>query len=222
MITTTMTTSATDSTPALSRRLCTATVGGALLTSGLALSDATIRATGGVPAWDDASGFAPAVVAAMAVHALTYALFAATLAIAASPIDAGRGGPRIVRRLLVGSLAGLAGGFTGLSLMHSAGATAPVAMQALTGVSFVLIFVLAAALGAVLPRRSATRLSKALLLSIPFLVALTAGMAAAGSDWAHPAYAETALYAGLAALALNASRDTAGAAASTVRAGRSS
>lgn len=213
--TTTMTSasSTTDSTSALRRHLSTAMVTGAALTTGLALADAAVRATGGTPAWDDANGAAPAVVAAMAVHALTYALFATVLVLAASPIDAGRRSARIVRRLLVGSLALLGAGFTSLTFFHGAGAAAPVAVEAVTGISFVLTFVLAAALGAALLRRPATRLPAALLMSIPFLVALTVALAAAGSEWAHPAYAEAALYAGLAALALTTNRDSARAAA---------
>ena len=184
----------------------------AALTTGLALTDAAVRANGGTPAWDDASGAAAAVVGAMAVHALTYALFAAVLVVAAPAIDDGRRGARIVRRLLVGSLAALSGGFVGLAVYHGAGAAVPVAVEAVTGISFVLTFVLAAALGAVLLRRPATRLCAALLLSIPALIALTAGLAAAGSEWAHPAYAEAALYTGLAVLARTTDRDTAGAA----------
>lgn len=206
--TTTMTnpSSTTDSTSALRHRLCTSTVTGAALTTGLALADAAIRATGGTPVWDDASGPAPAVAAAMAVHAVTYALFATVLVLAASAIDAGRRSARIVRRLLVACLAVLGGGFAGLTVFHGAGAAPPVAVEAMTGISFLLTFVLAAALGAALLRRPATRLSGTLLLSIPALVAVTAGLASAGSAWAHPAYAEAALYAGLTALALTPNR----------------
>ncbi|MDP9434411.1 MAG: hypothetical protein M3P93_04130 [Actinomycetota bacterium] len=201
-------TNPTRSAPALGR-LVPATVAGAALTTGLALADATVRATGGTPAWDDVTGAAPAVAGAMSVHALTYALFATVLVVAASPIDAGRRSVRIVRRLLAGSLAVLAGGFASLTAIHSARATAPVAVEAVTGISFVLTFVLAAALGVALLRRPATRLPAALLVSIPALVALTAGLAAVGSDWAHPAYAEAALYLGLAALTVRTGgRDT--------------
>ncbi len=219
MTATTTITSATNPAsrrPALGR-LAPATVASAALTTGLALADASVRATGGTPAWDDATGTPAAVAGAMAVHALTYALLATVLVVAASPIDAGQRGVRIVRRLLAGSLAVLAAGFASLTAIHSAHSTVPVAVEAVTGTCFVLTFVLAAALGVALLRRPATRLPAALLMSIPALVALTAGLAAMASDWAHPAYAEAALYAGLAALALSASRNTTGAAAGTIR-----
>ncbi len=93
----------------------------------------------------------------------------------------------------------------------------PAAVEAVTGISFALTFVLSVALAAVLLRRPATRLSAALLVSIPALIALTAGLAAADSDWAHPAYAEAGLYAGLGALAVRTSRNTKTAAARKLR-----
>lgn len=206
-----------DSTPTLGRPLRTATVTAAALTTALALADAAIRATGGTPAWDDGSGAAPAVAAAMAVHALAYVMFATVLVLAASPIDAGRRSARVIRRLLVGSLAVLGGGFASLTVFHGAGAAPPVAVEAVTGISFVLTFVLATALGAALLRRPATRLPASLLITIPALVALTIGLAAAGSGWAHPGYAEAALYMGLAALAMTTSCGTARAAAAEPR-----
>ncbi|MDP9434469.1 MAG: hypothetical protein M3P93_04445 [Actinomycetota bacterium] len=94
----------------------------------------------------------------------------------------------------------LGAGSASLTAMHSTRATSPVAVEAVTGIFFVLTFVLVAALGVALLRRPDTRLPAAMLVSIPALVALTAGLAATASDWAHHACAEAALYLGLAVL----------------------
>jgi hypothetical protein len=132
------------------------------------------------------------------VHGLTYALRAAALVHCATRIDAGRAAVRWLRRIAVVDLVLLA-----VPFLYSA-ATGAVGgdglLGAVLGFAFLALFPLAVALGAVLAARPATRGLPAwvLLATLP-LLGLTVLANAVG--WAHPGYAETSVYLGLAPLA---------------------
>jgi hypothetical protein len=69
------------------------------------------------------------------------------------------------------------------------------------GVAFLLAFVLGAALGLTLVRRPDLRPAAVCLSAIAALIPLTILMGILQSRWTHIAYAETALYIGIALLA---------------------
>ncbi len=186
-------------------RLGVAAVVAAAGMSVLAVSDAVVRGTGGVPVWDEATGSAAAVSAADAVHGLGYLVLATGLAAAGRRVDAGRRGARLLRRLIVADLVVLGAAFLGLAGLHAARAVVPGALGAVFGVSFALLFLLPVALGAVLLRRRGTRLPAGLLLGVVPALGVTFGLAAVAPDWAHPAYLETLVYVGLATLVVRTS-----------------
>jgi hypothetical protein len=131
------------------------------------------------------------------VHGLTYALRAAALVHCATRIDAGRAAVRWLRRIAVVDLVLLA-----VPFLYSA-ATGAVGgdglLGAVLGFAFLALFPLAVALGAVLAARRETRHRPGwLLLATLPLIGVTALLGAVG--WAHPGYAETLVYLGLALL----------------------
>lgn len=194
--------STTPAPPVLDASLTAAAVLCAVSLSAFALADAAVRATGGTPPWDDTDGTAPAVAAGMALHSVSYLVFAAVLAAGALQIDGGRPAGRAVRRLLLGAFVVLGAAFAGLTLTSAAGARAPVALEATAGIGFAAMFLSAFGFGVVLFRQRHTRLPGALLLSIPVLIGLTAVVGVLAPGWAHPAYVETGLYAAIGTLAL--------------------
>lgn len=189
-------------TPTLDARLTAGAVLCAVTLSAFALADAVVRATDGEPTWDDSSGAVPAVAASMGLHSVSYLLFAAVLVAGATQVDGGRRASRVLRRLLVGAFALLGAAFAGLTLTSAAGAGTPAALEATAGLGFAAMFLFACGLGVVLRRQRHLRMPGALLLSIPVLVGMTAVIGVLAPDWAHPAYVETGLYAGIGALAL--------------------
>ena len=133
--------------------------------------------------------------------AVTFALLAAVLAQQARQIDAGRRGVRWVRRFLQVDLAVLsAGSLTILAEPLVGKTTVDQLSAALGGPSFVLMFVFGAVLGALLLRRRYQRLPAILMAAPVAIIPLTFLLYQVAPGWAHPAYAETALYLGLALL----------------------
>ena len=182
----------------MSTTLIRSAVTGAVLTSAIALSDAVWQATSDEPApWTPGEGVAWLARIGDAVHGVTYALLAAALVHCATRIDACRAAVRWLRRIAVVDLVLLA-----VSFLYSA-ATGAVGgdglLGAVLGVAFLALFPLAVAFGAVLAARPATRGLPAwvLLATLP-LLGLTVLANAVG--WAHPGYAETSVYLGLALL----------------------
>jgi len=112
---------------------------------------------------------------------------------------------RWVRRLLLGDLALLAAIFAVGTVL----AKMPAALAVPAGVAFILMFLLGAVLGVALIRRRGLRLPAVLMTAAIPLIPLTAAIGAIAPDWAHPGYAESALYLGLALLARHRSTDTA-------------
>jgi hypothetical protein len=174
-------------------------LGAAVVLSVVSIGDAVLRATGDVvPPWDDEAGTPWVIVGFNLVMAATFALLAAVLVRNAEWIDQGRGARRWIRRLLAADLAVLVAGYLLVSVLDSEGA------GAVAGVTFLAMFVLGAALGAVLLGRAEVRLPAVLMAgSIP-IIGLTLAVEALAPGWGHPGYAETALYLGIALLGLTA------------------
>jgi hypothetical protein len=76
----------------------------------------------------------------------------------------------------------------------------PGPVEAVAGIAFIVMFLLGAALGACLLRRPGLRLPAILLLAPVVLIPLAMLADSLAPGWAHPGYAETALYLGLALL----------------------
>jgi hypothetical protein len=113
-------------------------------------------------------------------------------------IDRGSRLRRWVRRLLVADLAVLAAVFgIGIPLMGTLEAVSlDTAVGAVAGVAFASMFILAVALGLCLVRVRELRPSVVLLLAVLPAIGLAIILDAIGSPFAHPAYAETAVYLG--------------------------
>ena len=183
----------------MSTTLPRSAVAGAVLTSAIALGDAGWQATSNEPPpWTPGEGIEWVARAGDAAHGVTYALLAAALVHCAARIDAGRAAVRWLRRILAVDLGVLAVPFLVSAATGALAGDSPVG--AVTGVGFLALFPLAIALGVVLDARSATRHLPAWVLTATLpVIGLTALLGAVG--WAHPGYAETTIYLGLALLA---------------------
>lgn len=172
----------------------------------VSLADAAWRATQDtLPAWDESRAglsFADLVLVVPLIAA--YATGAAVLVRHARDIDV-NAVARWSRRLLAVALTVLAVAFLAM-LLDSSGEepTGPVAV--LFGISFALTFLLPVVLGLALVRRARFR-SAALVLASPLVVIPVTVLAAAVSEWGHPAYAEVAALLGVPLLGLTAERD---------------
>ncbi|MFD1506646.1 hypothetical protein FE374_15330 [Georgenia yuyongxinii] len=148
----------------------------------------SVFADGG-PAW--------AEYVANATHGLLYALLVAVLVVHARRIDGGRAAVRWVRRVLIALLAMLAVPFLlGLAVPGDG----PAWLLGLTTAGFVLGFPVSTVLGVLLLRRTGMRLPAVLLTAVGAGLALALLLAAIGSDFAHPAYAEALQFFGVALL----------------------
>ncbi len=182
-------------------RLTSATLAIAAVASATAVCGSVYTGTTGHETpWND-SGVPWVIASVGALLAVLYGLLAATLLRAGNAIDTGRRSVRVVRVALAGDLAVLAGVFAiGLSR-----ATLDGALAAVAGVAFVLAFLLGSVLGGLLLRRPELRTPARLMLAPLALIPLTFLIAIPLPHWADPAYAEAALYVGLALLAARVS-----------------
>jgi hypothetical protein len=176
-------------------QLARAALGAAAAASVYSIADAAVRATSDTtPVWDPEGGSTWAVVAAGLLLSVTFVLLAAVLSSAASPIDEGSGARRWVRRALVLDLVVLA---VGGILSSIVGAEF---LGAVAGIAFLAMFLLGTILGAMLLRRSHLRVPAVLMVATLPVLVLSFLLGAVAPEWAHPAYAETVLYIGIALL----------------------
>jgi hypothetical protein len=172
--------------------------------STIALYDAAHMGFTGRPSgFSDQFGLTPTMVIGGMTHGLGYALLATALAVAGPRIDAGNAVRRWIRRLLVVDLGLLAAMFLAgtpfLPALERAGWGS--VTSAFGGISFLLMFVLAVALGLASVRRREGRPATLVLVATVPLLGLAVGLGALDSGFAHPAYPETTVYLGLALLA---------------------
>ena len=179
-------------------RTGTAAVSAAILGSAFSLVDAVYGGiTGHATIWDDTSGHRWAITAVNVLLLALFALLAAVLVQQADRIDGAGRAARWIRRPLLADLAVLAGVFVvGTILGHY-----PAPVELVAGITFVLMFLLGAALGLALLRRRDLRVAAVLLAAPLALIPLAILVDALAPGWGHPGYAESALYLGLAILA---------------------
>jgi hypothetical protein len=152
--------------------------------------------TGHETPWNDVTGV-PWVITTVGVLITTmYGLLTVVLVRSSAAIDAGRRPVRVVRTLLIIDLTVLAAVFA--TVLAHGSYDGPLA--AVAGVAFLLAFLLGAVLGALLLRRPQQRTPAVLLLTPAVVIPLTALVSMQFPNWADPAYAEAALYLGLALL----------------------
>jgi hypothetical protein len=168
---------------------------GAVLTSGLALADAVWQATADGPApWTPGEGIEWVARIGDALHGVTFVLLAAALMHVGARIDAGRGAVRWLRRVLAVDLGLMGVAFCSSALVVTLGGEG--LLGAIGGAAFLALFVLAIVLGVVMLSRRPTRHLPAWLMAAPIaLIPLTVLADTVG--WAHPGYAETAVYVGV-------------------------
>jgi hypothetical protein len=172
--------------------------------STIALYDAAHMGFTGRPSgFSDQFGLTPMMVIGGLTHGLGYAALVAVLAAAGPRIDAGSAVRRWIRRLLQVDL-------TLLAVMFLVGTPFVPALEragwggvtsAFGGIAFLLMFVLAVALGLASVRRPEGRPAALVLVATVPLLGLTVGLGALDSGFAHPAYPEATVYLGLALLA---------------------
>ena len=180
----------------------------AVATSGIALYDAAHHGlTGRYSEFSEESTIPALILVSETIHGLTYAVLAAVLVIWAKSALVSR-----LQRLMARLLAVNLGVFAVFSLVvdpiaaETGGSSAAVenVTSTIGGGLFLLMFLLAFALGLTLLRTPDRRLSAVLLVAIAPVVLLTVVAAILGSGFAHPAYAETLVHVGVALLALPA------------------
>ena len=175
----------------------------ATIYSAMSLYDAVHHGvTGKGSAFSDEYGTTWATIAIGIVAAVSFIANGAILVIERIRIDRGSRLHRWVRRLLVADLAVLAAVFgIGIPLMGTLEAVSlDAAVGAVAGVAFASMFILAVALGLCLVRVRELRPSAVLLIAVLPAIGLAIILQAIGSAFAHPAYAETAVYLGIALL----------------------
>ena len=175
----------------------------AAIFSAVSLYDAVHHGvTGRGSAFSDEYGMTWATVAGSILSALSFIALAVILVIERGRMDSDSRLRRWVRRLLAVDLALLAAVFgIGIPLMGALGrGRLDAAVGGVAGVAFAAMFVLAVGLGLSLVRIRELRPSALLLLAVVPAIGLTIILQAMGSAFAHPAYAETAVYLGIALL----------------------
>ena len=172
-------------------------------TSAIALTDAVVHGVTGhsvLPAEETE----PAVVVASIIHGITYAALCWVLVTEAYRIDSGARLRTWLRRGLIADLLVMSALFLvgiPLSAWISALRTNPTVDDVFSVVgngAFLGMFALAFALGVSTIRRAALRPAPYLLIGIVPAIGLMIGLGALGSDFAHPAYAETLVNFGIA------------------------
>jgi len=175
----------------------------ATIFSAVSLYDAVHHGvTGKGSIFSDEYGMTWATIAAAIVSALSFIALAVILVIERERIDSDSRFRRWVRRLLAVDLALLAAVYgIGIPLMGALGRGGlDAAVGGVAGVAFAAMFILAVGLGLSLIRIRELRPSAVLLLAVLPAIGLTIILQATGSGFAHPAYAETAVYFGIALL----------------------
>jgi hypothetical protein len=173
----------------------------AALTSVISIADAVQQGATGRGLLDPATSPRWVMDGGAVLLAATFALLAAVLAGHAAAIDRGRRWIGAVRRLMQAVLAVLALNFAGgLWVDRHPGTTTYRAWEVVGGVSFLLMFLVGVVLGVSLLRRRDLRWAALLTAAPVVLFPLMFAVQALAPGWGHPAYAETALYLGLALL----------------------
>ncbi|WP_369055184.1 hypothetical protein [Kineococcus terrestris] len=148
------------------------------------------------------------------VHAAAYALLAAGLVRAGAAADAGSRARRVLRRVVTAALVVLAICFA----VGAVAGGAPALLEVPGGTAFLLLFLAGAVLGVTLLRVPGAGTAGALMAAPVLLLGLAVAAGALAPRWAHPGYAEAALYVGLALLgARRADAVVAGRGAATLR-----
>jgi hypothetical protein len=183
-------------------RIARAAMISAVLTSVMSIADAVHHGLTGELLLDEDSSAGWVRVGSSLLLAATFGLLAAALAEQASRVDAGSRAIRWVRRLMQGVLAVLSIVFAGGLVVEAYAGTAVIheAWGAVGGASFVLMFLISVVLGACLLRRPDLRVAAVLMAAPAAMIPLTFLVQVLAPGWAHPAYAETALYIGVALL----------------------
>ncbi|HEY5849110.1 MAG TPA: hypothetical protein VIT42_20190 [Microlunatus sp.] len=176
----------------------------AILISAYSLAEAVATGLTGHPMLDPDAGPAVARGVVGLLLTATFTLSVAVLHEQSTRIDADSRPRRWLRRLLQTDLGVCAAvGAISLALIPTPGnASIDAILGAVGGVAFLLAFVLGAAFGlTTLVRRPELRAGAICLAAIAVLVPVTIVMGVLHSPWTHIAYAETALYIGIALLA---------------------
>lgn len=178
-------------------------LGVAILISAYSIAEAIAVGISGHPMLDPDAGPKVANGAVGLLLALTFALSVAVLREQSARIDAGSRPRRWLRRLLQADLAvcAVVGAVTVVLTLTRRSEAIEATLGAIGGSGFILAFVLGAALGISLISRADLRAGSVCLSAIAVLVPLTILMGVLQSPWGHIAYAETALYIGIALLA---------------------
>ena len=187
----------------------------ATATSAVALSDAVVQGITGhsvLPGADNA----PVALAVDALHGITYAALCWVLLSQARRIDTGSRVRRWLRQLLIGDLAILSTLFlVGIPLLvlgsgSRTGGPIEDVFGVLGNITFLAMFTLAFALGVATIRNPDLPPAPYLLIGIVPAIGLMIALGALGSDFAHPAYAETLVTIGIALFALRPGRKASG------------
>ena len=180
-------------------------LGGAVLTSGIALADAVVHGlTGEWGPFSEEGGRPAVLVVGTVAHGLTYLGLALVLVREAPRFTTANVVARTTRWLLLGSLVVLAAAFLTVVPVTAAsdvsGSVFYDASAAIAAAAFAALILGSAVLGLALLRSRALGIgARVLALMLPVL-GLTLVLAWLAPDWAHPAYLETTLYVGLALL----------------------
>lgn len=184
-------------------RTGTAALIAATLTSVISIADAIQQGVTGRALLDPESSPQWVVDGTSILLAVTFALLAAVLAGRAQRIDRGSRWIRAVRRFMQADLAVMSVIFIGgLWVDRYPDTTVYKAWELAGGVSFALMFLVGVVLGVSLLRRRDLRTAALLTAAPVVLLPLTIAVQALAPGWAHPAYAETSLYLGLALLGM--------------------
>jgi hypothetical protein len=174
----------------------------AVLTSAISIADGVYHGLTGQFLLNEDINPRVVTVSFDALLAVTFALLAVVLMQQADRVDAGGRVVRWIRRLMQGVLALPALAFAaGLAVDRTAEtSTIHRIWDVAGGISFVLMFMVGIVLGVCLLRRPDLRVAAVLMAAPAALIPLLFLVQALAPGWAHPAYAETALYIGLALL----------------------
>lgn len=175
----------------------------AVLISAYSIAEAVAVGLTGQPMLDPDAGPKVARGVVGLLLTVTFALSAAVLREQRARLDAGSRPRRWLRRLLQADLAVCAavGAISVVLTAFAVSGSIEEVLGAVGGVTFIVAFVLGAALGLSLIRRPELRPAAVCLSAIAALIPLTILMGILQSPWGHIAYTETALYIGIALLA---------------------
>lgn len=177
-------------------------ISAAVAFSALSVYDALHHGFTGRPsAFSDPNGTTGWTLATSALSVGTFAALGAVLVSTRHEIDHGRKARTWVRRLLTIDLAVLAAVFAfGAPFLSEPDSAIGAGLAPVAGSSFAAMFLLAFVLGLSILRRRALRVSAVLLTAVVPVIGLTLALPSLAPGFEHPAYAETAVYLGLALL----------------------